>query len=75
MNNKYVIGIDFGTDSARAVIVDTSAGKVIADSVGNYPRWIRGEYCDPVHNMFRQHPQDYVDVLKQIIISFSANCQ
>jgi len=65
--DKYVIGIDFGTDSARAIIVDTINGNIVSDSFKNYPRWMEGEYCDAGKNMFRQHPQDYIDVISFII--------
>jgi L-ribulokinase len=33
MTNKYVIGIDFGTDSVRSVIADTSNGEIVGTSV------------------------------------------
>ena len=63
----YVIGIDYGSDSARALIVDTSNGVEVASSVKNYPRWSKGLYCDPAQNRYRQHPQDYIDVLEEVI--------
>ena len=64
---KYVIGIDYGSDSARAVIVNAVNGDEIAQSVMHYPRWKKGMYCDPVINQYRQHPLDYVEVLEFIV--------
>ena len=64
---KYVIGIDYGSDSARAVIVNAANGDEVAQSVMNYPRWKKGMYCDPVANRYRQHPLDYVEVLEYIV--------
>ncbi|MCC8020016.1 MAG: ribulokinase [Rikenellaceae bacterium] len=64
---KYVIGIDYGTDSARAVLVDATDGQEIATSVMNYPRWAQGLYCDAHNNRYRQHPLDYVETLEHIV--------
>ena len=60
----YVIGIDYGTDSCRAVIVDTANGNEIASSVKYYPRWKEGKYCNPQANQYRQHPLDYLETLE-----------
>jgi L-ribulokinase len=57
----FVIGVDYGTDSVRSIIVDASNGMEVASSVFNYPRWRDGLFCDPSKNQFRQHPQDYVE--------------
>lgn len=62
-NENLVIGIDFGTDSVRAVIVDAADGSEIASDVFLYPRWKAGKFCDAARNQFRQHPQDYIDGL------------
>jgi L-ribulokinase len=68
MSKKYVIGIDYGTDSVRSVVVDTSNGNIIGTSVFEYPRWKKGLYCDPASNSFRQHPLDYIEGLEQSVM-------
>ncbi len=67
MAKKYVIGIDYGTDSVRSVVVDTTNGKIAGTSVFDYPRWKKGLYCDPSSNRFRQHPLDYIEGLEQSV--------
>lgn len=67
MADKYVIGIDYGTDSVRSVVVNTSNGQIAGSSVFEYPRWKKGLYCDPDENRFRQHPLDYVEGLEQSV--------
>lgn len=67
MNKKYVIGVDYGTDSGRAVIVDTTDGKEIATATKKYPRWAEGRFCKPFDSEYRQHPLDYVEVLEGIV--------
>lgn len=67
MENDYVIGIDYGTDSVRSIIVEAITGKEVASSVYYYPRWKDGLYCDPSKNQFRQHPLDYIEGLEQSV--------
>ncbi|MFD2744645.1 MULTISPECIES: ribulokinase [Sphingobacterium] len=67
MLTKYVIGVDFGTDSVRAVLASTADGKEIATSVFEYPRWKEGLYCDAKKSQFRQHPLDYIEGLESVI--------
>jgi L-ribulokinase len=64
---KYTLGVDYGTDSVRTVLVDTSNGAEIASGVFYYPRWRQGKYCIPAKNQFRQHPLDYVEGLEATI--------
>ena len=64
MEKQFVIGLDYGSDSARAVIVNVRTGEIVATSVQYYPRWRKGLYCDPATNRYRQHPSDYIEVLE-----------
>lgn len=72
--NKYVIGLDYGSDSARAIVVDASTGRQVASSVKYYPRWKEGKYCDPAANRYRQHPLDYIEVLESSVREALAAC-
>lgn len=71
---KYVIGIDFGTDSVRALVVSAADGREIATSVSLYPRWSRGEYCNPRRNQYRQHPLDYIESLVEAVNGALSQC-
>ncbi len=63
-SDSFVLGIDFGTDSVRALVVAASNGAVAGTSVVPYPRWAAGKYCDPLANRFRQHPRDYLEAME-----------
>ncbi|UDQ98828.1 ribulokinase [Lentisphaerota bacterium WC36G] len=70
MNNlkgKYVIGLDYGTDSARAVIVNIGSGEILGEGVSYYHNWKKKLYCDEKINQFRQHPQDYLIALENAV--------
>ncbi len=69
MNNQYVIGVDYGTDSVRSILVNAFNGDEIAAAVFYYPRWKDGLYCNASLNQFRQHPLDYVEGLEYTIKS------
>lgn len=64
---KYTIGMDFGSDSVRALIVNTVTGEEMATAVHYYARWKSGEYCEPSKNKFRQHPLDYIEGIENTI--------
>lgn len=66
-NDQFVIGVDYGTDSVRSVLVDARNGRELAASVFMYPRWQQGLYCNPAVNQFRQHPLDYIEGLEYTI--------
>lgn len=68
MSSTFVIGVDFGTDSVRSVIIDTNNGDEVSSSVFYYPRWRDGLYCDASASQFRQHPRDYIEGLEQTIL-------
>ena len=57
----YCIGIDFGTDSVRAMIVNAQNGEEAASAMFQYPRWKDGLFCNASANQFRQHPLDYIE--------------
>ena len=65
--NALALGIDFGTDSVRSVIIDTQTGSEISSAVSEYPRWKEGLYCNADQNQWRQHPLDYLESLQATI--------
>lgn len=72
MSKKYTIGIDYGTLSGRAVLVDTATGEEAATAVKVYPHGVMDEYLPDgktklLPDWALQHPQDYLDVLSETI--------
>ena len=66
-NDFLVIGLDYGSDSVRAILVNALNGEQLSSSVFNYPRWQQGLYCNASQNQFRQHPLDYIEGLEHTI--------
>ncbi len=64
---NYVIGLDYGTDSVRAMLIDTENGQELASNVCQYKRWATKEYCNASTNQFRQHPLDHIEGLEATI--------
>lgn len=73
MTNSYVIGVDFGTDSVRALVVNAQTGETAGTHVHEYARWKQGLYCNPATSQFRQHPLDYLEGLEATITGALAN--
>jgi L-ribulokinase len=60
MEKKYTIGLDYGTNSVRALIVNVANGDEIASAVWNYSHGTAGVILSRDPNLARQHPLDYV---------------
>lgn len=62
---RYALGLDFGTNSVRALIVDVRTGEEVATAVHDYARGDHGVISDPANpHVARQHPADYHDGLE-----------
>lgn len=71
---KYVIGLDYGTDSVSGLVVNAESGETLAVSTKEYPRYKKGLFCDAAKNRWRHHPQDYLDVLESCVKELVASC-
>jgi len=61
---RFAVGIDYGTNSVRTLIVDVADGREIATYVSDYPSGEEGILLDPKDpNLARQDPADYIDCL------------
>jgi L-ribulokinase len=71
MSKKYSLGIDFGTESGRALLVDVNTGEEIATSVYKYQDGVLDEYLPNGtklgHDWALQNPEDYIRVFKNTI--------
>jgi L-ribulokinase len=57
---QYTIGLDYGTNSVRALVVDTANGREVGTAVWNYKHGVAGVILSHDPNLARQHPADYV---------------
>jgi len=64
---NYVIGLDYGSDSVRAVLIDTENGKELSSHIHWYQRWKDKAFCNASINQFRQHPLDHIEGLENTI--------
>ena len=78
---SYTIGLDFGTLSARALLVRTSDGAEIGTTVFDYPHAVMDETLVTPHGKVKlppdfalQHPQDYFDALDHILPALLDKC-
>lgn len=66
--NRYAIGLDYGTNSCRSLLVDLDSGEELGSVVFPYPSGDMGVLVDPLDpNVARQNPQDYLDGLVAIV--------
>jgi L-ribulokinase len=64
----FTLGIDYGTNSVRALVVRCSDGAELGSCVVNYPSGHQGVLLDPRdHNVARQHPADYLFGLEKAV--------
>ncbi|MCW1923913.1 ribulokinase [Luteolibacter arcticus] len=62
----YTLGLDYGTNSARALVVDCSDGREVGTAVVDYPSGNQGVILNPAdHHLARQNPADYLHVLER----------
>ena len=57
---RYTVGLDYGTNSVRSLIVNAANGREIATAVWNYAHGTEGVILSNDPNLARQHPADYV---------------
>src|ERR1017187_9889299 len=73
MSTKYTMGLDYGTNSVRALVVDTANGREAGTAVWNYEHGTAGVILSRDPNLARQHPADYIKgaeiTIKQAIAS------
>lgn len=67
MGETYVIGIDFGSDSVRAILVETETARTLHIAVEEYPRWKEKRFCDEKNSQYRQHPLDYLECMEKVL--------
>ncbi|MBD3241863.1 MAG: ribulokinase, partial [Chitinivibrionales bacterium] len=68
MAPTYTIGVDYGTNSVRSVVVDTRSGRELASHVFEYPSGHQGIILDARdHNLARQNPADYIAGLSKTV--------
>jgi len=60
MSTQYTIGLDYGTNSVRALVVDTANGREAGTAVWNYEHGTQGVILGRDPNLARQHPVDYL---------------
>lgn len=66
--NALTLGLDFGTNSVRALIVRCRDGREMGSASAGYPSGREGVILDPRdHNVARQHPGDYLSAMQKAV--------
>ncbi len=60
MDSRYAIGLDYGTNSVRALVVDVADGREVGSAIWTYAHGHQGVVLDKDPNVARQHPADYL---------------
>jgi L-ribulokinase len=67
-NASFAVGLDYGTQSVRALVVDAQTGEEVGTGIFSYPSGDGGVYVDPEDpDLARQEPQDYLDGLEESV--------
>src|SRR6188472_437609 len=65
---SFTVGIDFGANSVRALVVDCADGRELGTRVYNYPSGDQGVLLDPKQpHLARQNPADYIEGLREAL--------
>lgn len=67
IRGKYTIGLDYGTNSVRALLVNVEDGTEVATSVWGYAHGEKGVMLSRDPNLARQHPADYLEGARRTI--------
>ena len=67
MNSQFVLGLDYGTNSVRALLVNAHSGAELADATWSYSHGTNGVILGRDPNLARQHPADYLEGARQTI--------
>lgn len=66
--SEFALGIDFGSNSARALIIDTDSGMEYGSATCVYQGGVQGIYLDPDDvNLARQNPLSYISAMKKCV--------
>ncbi len=72
---KYALGLDFGTDSVRALVVNALQGKEVGTAVSEYKMWEQRKFCDAATDRYRQHPEDHIDSMVEAVAEAIRNAK
>ena len=75
-DSSFAVGLDYGTQSVRALVVDVETGTEVGTGVFSYPSGREGIFVDPERpNLARQAPRDYLDGLEASVGAALADAQ